>query len=171
MSSRKPSIIYLDMDGVLSDYESHVEIHAGASVPFENLTKGQRYKIADKENFFSTIPPMLDMKVLLEGIFKHDLPVCILSATGTRSPEKVLREKNEWLDRHLKGIPIKDRYFVSRSLEKAQYASPDAILIDDRLKAIDPFIAAGGIGILHSHASTTLIRLEAILARKLAVYG
>jgi hypothetical protein len=43
---------------------------------------------------------------------------------------------------------------------KAEYAEPNAILIDDQPKSIDPFIAAGGIGILHTSAANTIKELK-----------
>ena len=46
--------------------------------------------------------------------------------------------------------------------DKAQYASPNAILIDDRSKAIDPWVDMGGIGILHTNTNNTIEQLKQI---------
>jgi 5'(3')-deoxyribonucleotidase len=48
--------------------------------------------------------------------------------------------------------------------DKFRYCTgQDSILIDDTKKKIDPWINAGGIGILHTSASDTISKLKAIL--------
>jgi hypothetical protein len=47
-----------------------------------------------------------------------------------------------------------------KSADKAQYATPNSILIDDQEKSIKPWIAAGGIGILHKSAASTIEELK-----------
>ena len=52
---------------------------------------------------------------------------------------------------------------VSKSPDKAEYAHPYSILIDDREKSIDPWRTKGGIGILHTSAEETIAQLQAIV--------
>jgi hypothetical protein len=52
---------------------------------------------------------------------------------------------------------------VNNKEQKAKYATPTSILIDDSSGCIGPFIAAGGHGILHSHASETIRILDSTI--------
>ena len=49
---------------------------------------------------------------------------------------------------------------VDGGKEKYQYAAPNHILIDDRLVSIEPWVNAGGIGILHTSAVDTIEQLK-----------
>ena len=69
-------------------------------------------------------------------------------------------QKLKWLNE--KNIPWKAN-FTRNKEEKAQYASPTSILIDDSSGCIGPFIAAGGHGILHSHSSETIRILDSTI--------
>ena len=44
--------------------------------------------------------------------------------------------------------------------QKKDYANENSILIDDRSKNIDQWRAAGGIGILHINAASTIEKLK-----------
>jgi hypothetical protein len=66
-------------------------------------------------------------------------------------------QKQNWLDKH--NIPYKANFVRSKE-EKANYASPTSILIDDSVGCIDPFNAAGGHGILHTNSSDTIRNLD-----------
>ncbi len=155
------TILFLDMDGVIADFEQHVADISG--VPFSELSEDDVYGVADVDGFFATIPQMKDMNTLMVGLLAWEVPIYILSATGSRTPERVLREKNQWLDANLKDYPIAGRCFATRSRDKKQYAADHTVLIDDRLKALIPFIEAGGAGVLHKSAEETLNKLGAAI--------
>jgi hypothetical protein len=72
------------------------------------------------------------------------------------------RQKLVWLKKH--NIPYKAN-FVRNKEEKAEYATPKSILIDDSIGCITPFNKAGGNGILHldRHMDATLLRLDNII--------
>jgi hypothetical protein len=44
--------------------------------------------------------------------------------------------------------------------KKKEYATPTSILIDDRADNINQWEAAGGIGILHTDAASTIAKLK-----------
>jgi hypothetical protein len=100
--------------------------------------------------------PMPDAFVLWDHIKKYG-PI-ILSATG--HVHTAPTEKREWVKRHLGITAAATAILVSSAADKARYATPGSILIDDRAKAIDPWIAAGGIGILHTSAEDTIAKLK-----------
>ena len=51
---------------------------------------------------------------------------------------------------------------VRKTTDKAAWAGPDRILIDDKKEAIEPWEAAGGIGILHTSAADTIRKLKTL---------
>lgn len=108
------------------------------------------------EEFFGAMDPMPDALELWDYIREYH--PTILSATGHVRTAK--QEKTKWVLNNL-GIEAADSaLLVPTAKDKAQYAKPGYILIDDRAKAIDPWIDAGGIGILHTSAKSTIAKLK-----------
>ena len=59
------------------------------------------------------------------------------------------------------GVPRPDGFFGNCDPEnKKNYANANSILIDDMQKNIDQWRAAGGIGILHTSAASTIEQLK-----------
>lgn len=106
--------------------------------------------------FFEIMDPMPDAHILWDYIKEYH-PV-ILSATGFVANGKY--EKRAWVTKHLGGTAGGMALLVRSASDKAEYAAPNHILIDDRAKAIDPWVAAGGIGILHTSALDTIEQLK-----------
>ena len=152
--------IYVDLDGVLVDFDKAAE-----NIGFPNIGKADgktksRFwhtigKLArDGKPFWGAMKPLPDYKALWDVVKKHGAE--ILSATGHVGNAE--QEKREWVPTYLgAGVTVN---LVRKSSDKAQYAKPTAILIDDREKSIEPWVAAGGIGILHTSAEDTLKQLE-----------
>jgi hypothetical protein len=103
--------------------------------------------------------PMPDAAVLWGYVEKYK--PTILSAVGTAT-KTASTEKREWVAVHMGEQYAKSAILVTSSKDKAQYATPDCILIDDRRKSIDPWIEAGGIGILHTDAASTILKLKGL---------
>jgi hypothetical protein len=78
----------------------------------------------------------------------------------THQANEAKSQKLTWLSK--KNIPYKAN-FVHDKQEKAKYATPTSILIDDSSGCIGPFIAAGGHGILHSHSFETIRILDSTI--------
>jgi hypothetical protein len=78
------------------------------------------------------------------------------------------RQKLVWLRKH--NITYKAN-FVRSKQEKANYATPESILIDDSVGCIDPFVRAGGHGILHNDSiiRQTLMLLDNIVLQLFAI--
>lgn len=106
--------------------------------------------------FFGAMEPMDDAHVLWDYI-KHRSPF-ILSATG--HTQGAAEEKRDWVRRHLGHETANTAVFVRDARNKAEYAQSGWLLIDDRTKAIDPWVEAGGIGILHKNANHTIAQLK-----------
>ena len=81
----------------------------------------------------------------------------ILTASG-QDKYDAKQQKRAWVTEHL-GSAVRINFVVAGPL-KAQYAGPHNILIDDQARNIGPFNQAGGIGILHTSAASTIAKLK-----------
>lgn len=110
----------------------------------------------DGKPVFGAMDPMSDAFVLWDYIKKYD-PV-ILSATGHL--KAAAHEKREWVRRHLGDDAANRALFVTSANDKSQYATTSSILIDDRKKAIEPWLESGGIAVHHISATDSIEQLK-----------
>jgi len=162
------TMIYVDMDGVLADFVTGIkkifptyDESRYQSDPKYRSEQWKRVAKYSKEGgkLWLELPEMADAKQLMN--FVQDYNHEILSATGNPAygaePQKRTWISSRW--------PVIKVNLVHKSTDKAQYATPESILIDDQRKSIDPWIKAGGIGILHKNAAQTINELKKILNR------
>lgn len=136
--------LYLDMDGVLADF------HKAYRQLDPNLEDRKKFRQAVMEyRIFEDLDFMPNTQMLLNHVSKLNLHIEILTSMGTFDPFQGASAKEQkllWLTKH--NIPYKANFVRSKE-EKAQYATPHSILIDDSAGCINPFNAKGGHGILH----------------------
>lgn len=160
---RLPSIaytLYVDLDGVMADLDRFVEQLTGQHLSNDDEKDAEIWDVlnARKEEglpTFSVLHKMKDADTLWSYIQQYEPN--ILTATG-RDFEYGKREKTKWVERNLTGY--NEIIVVQRSRDKAAYAAPRHILIDDRMQSIGPWRRAGGIGILHKNAEDTCNQLK-----------
>ena len=145
--------IYCDMDGVIVDFDKG----------YFDLT-GERASFGtDPEKFWAPItkagvafwlklPWMPDGKQLWNYIKRYNPD--LLSAPSREESSKI--GKRLWVKRNVPGTKL-----ILRSAERKQeFATPNAILIDDRADNIQRWNDAGGIGIHHTSAENTIKQLQ-----------
>jgi 5'(3')-deoxyribonucleotidase len=162
MSTGKYNKIYLDMDGVLADFDSAASLIIDKNSP--DFSKKKLWQAiakydAEVQPFFENLSLMEDALILTEFLNKTFENIEILTASGS-TPRTVKEQKIKWATKNFPAYKIN---VVRKSPDKARYASQDAILIDDREKSIMPFMAAGGVGILYKSASSTIDALMSII--------
>lgn len=155
--------LFCDLDGVLCDFV------AGVRRLYPTYTEEQyesnpkfRKEMWDKVKehakqggeLWKDLDPMPDAHQLWNYIKPHD-PI-ILTATGTGVPSAG-EQKKHWVKSYLGNNPV---ILVPAAKDKQKYAARNHVLIDDKKKAIDPWVAAGGIGILHTSAANTIEQLK-----------
>ena len=152
--------IFCDLDGVLVDFDKAMEEigFPRGSVETDKKTRNQFWgKVGAMAKqgipFWGNMDPMSDAQQLWDYVKKYNPE--ILSATGHVG--NATAEKHEWVKKHLGNVPT---HLVRKSSDKAQLAAPTHVLIDDREKSIEPWVAAGGIGILHKNAADTIRQLK-----------
>jgi len=147
--------IYVDMDGVIVDFDGGYEKLTGITTK-EADKKGPEFfwKPISKAGakWWITLKWMPDGKQLWDYVKKYNPE--LLSAPSREEASRL--GKRVWVKRELPGVKL-----ILRSADKKQeFASSNSILIDDREKNIEQWKNAGGIGILHTDATSTIKQLK-----------
>lgn len=155
--------VWIDSDGVIADFEALIADYVGT--PFHEISKGAMWRAVERYDsevapFFESLPKMKDADTLIDFVKAHFVNYGILTASG-HVPKNGPQQKRNWYKKHYGNIIVK---VVTKSPDKAEFAKSDkCILIDDRKKSIDPWVAAGGTGILHTSAADTINQLKQIV--------
>lgn len=164
--------IFCDLDGVLADFKKAItKVAKDVNDPSfvydeEKYSKDSKYRnqmwkdvktYQQKYGYvlWRELDTMPDAYVLWDYIKPYHPQ--ILTATG-QSQYKAVEQKRGWVTEHF-GSNIRVNV-VETAKDKHQYAGPNRILIDDQRRATDPWIAAGGIGIVHTSAASTIQKLK-----------
>ena len=153
--------LYLDMDGVLCNFQKAYLAIPGVD-PGEFDRKKFRSAVIDYK-IFEDLEMMPDAQELLNHVVKLNVKIEMLTSLGTHDPfqgNQAKYQKMKWLKDH--NIPYKAN-FVRSKPEKAEYATPTSILIDDSIGCVKPFEFAGGHAILHTKAKKTIDELNNLI--------
>lgn len=167
----KEIIIWLDMDGVLVDFDKgYLKLTNG--IPYYEYYQEHGNEAAIKlyQQYGSKYWAELDwidggreVYITAKELFKT---VNILSSSGTgtlgRNHELTLKGKYLWLKNN--GLTPNDAVIVHDRHLKQRYASPNSVLIDDLEDNIREWNDSSGIGILHDsfHFHHTIDKLKEI---------
>lgn len=145
--------LFVDMDGVLADFDTHHEIVLGWR-PDKKADNVNWNAVREVKDFYLQIPPMGDLQVLWEYISRFN-PI-VLTGVPSSVPEAA-QNKCDWVRNHL-GSQIEVRCCLSK--EKCLHASPGDVLIDDWEKYRPLWEGKGGRWITHISADITIERLR-----------
>jgi len=149
--------LMVDMDGVLADFIKGVNTSIeGGYIEGNNKQMWKDIKTYSENGgrLWAELEPMPDAMELWNYV-KQFNPEILTSAGNPAFGADV--QKHEWVKNHIGNVKVN---IVRKSAEKAGMAAPNIILIDDLRKSIDPWVAAGGIGILHTSAKNTIAELK-----------
>lgn len=153
------SQLYVDMDGVLADFEQHYYDMFGIRIR-EHVGPGQHGDVdwdavRETGDFFAEIPPMVDFPQLWQHVSRYD-PI-ILTAIPY-SIGNVAEQKQQWVSRHIG--PHTQVIPVVGSRNKARYCRVGDVLIDDYTRYQHLWIEAGGRWITHVSAQESIDQLR-----------
>lgn len=160
--------VFVDMDGVLADFEAKKRKHfsnSGLDIfedPFNCHKEHEKIfwaTIREKyPDWFLELPVCPGAKKLMEYLRPYN-PV-ILTAIPRLEMEvwRVVYQKQEWGYRYFPNVPM----ICCLTRHKKDYAIPQSVLIDDRENTIDSWIKKGGSGILHRSIEDTLSAFKVV---------
>lgn len=150
-------LIFVDLDGVLVDLAGGLSKRLGKDLSDKDVFDFEFRKFIKETHpfalsqFWAKLPPTKDCEKLWKA-FKSYKPLILTSVSGCIN---TVYGKELWCFTNL-AIPS-DRVFLSQnSKDKALYASPKSLLIDDFDKNIQRFRDAGGMAIHHTDADKTI---------------
>ena len=156
--------IFCDLDGVLADIDKKIkeiyseytrDMYITDSKVRKSIWRAISQYQKDGGEFWYDLDMLPDAMVLWDYISKYP-DTEILTATGDPMFNSG-KQKVRWVKEKLGNVKVN----LSRnSADKAKFAAPNHILIDDAEKSIVPWNAAGGIGILHTSATDTISKLK-----------
>ena len=157
--------IYLDLDGVVADFDQRFKDLSGMS-PSDYESKNGKNAFWDfidvkhKVAFWVGIPPMPQAKTLVDYVSQHDYEVL----TAPSIKKQSVLGKNLWVRNHTgKLFPSKPKVNFRFAKEKHKVKSNLTqydILIDDKASTIDRWESAGGTGILFTSTPQTIEALK-----------
>jgi len=156
--------VYLDMDGVLADFDQRFRDISGMEPrEFENKYGTKAFwNLIDEENkisFWVGIPEMPGAKALVDAVKDYNFELL----TSPSAKKQSYLGKILWVRNHkdlFSGKPrINFKKAKEKHLVKPQLAKTD-ILIDDREDTIGRWNAAGGTGIVYKNISQVLNDLK-----------
>lgn len=144
--------LYVDMDGVLADFDKHHEDTFGVR-PCKKSDNVDWKRVRQTPNFYYNIPPMEDMLQLWEYIERYAPTVL----TGVPySVEEAEQNKQGWVAKNLgKHVPV----ICCPSKDKSKHCQQGDILIDDWEKYRHLWVNKGGVWITHTSAESTIREL------------
>lgn len=139
---KKYEVVYLDMDGVVADFDGHFENLYGVTPQEYEDKYGQTefwQRVYESPTFFRDMKPMLGWIQVVKKCKELGEKVIILSSPSRTNQPLCMLHKRQWLD-HWFG----DSFPAIFESKKEKYARPGVLLIDDTPKKVQRFADAGG---------------------------
>ena len=154
------SIVYVDLDGVLADFDSALnEIRGGEELTTEELWA----RVAPYgDGLYACLDLMLYATKLWNWLSVYFDNIQILTAIPRRSTVPTAEaDKRAWVATNF-GTNVKVN-IGPYAVNKQRHCQPGDILIDDQPSNIAQWIAKDGIGILHTSAADTIQQLKDLI--------
>ncbi len=147
-------MIYVDLDGVLADFNARaIEVFGKSPRQIEDEIGSTQFWAAIRaiHDFYLVLPKMHDADELWHGILKYESHPIILTGVPASMPQ-VPEHKKAWCKTYFPNTEV----ITCFSRDKASHCKPGDILIDDWPKYRPLWEQAGGIFIAHESATKTL---------------
>ena len=136
--------LFLDLDGVLADFDAHVRVLFGRSPA--QLRLEEMWRLAERTpGFFETMPKTPDA----DELWAFCAPFEPTIITGLPRGRWAAPQKRAWVRAHLGAqVPV----ITCMAREKSTYASPGDVLVDDNTRFAHLWRQRGGVFVRHSSA-------------------
>jgi 5'(3')-deoxyribonucleotidase len=150
--------LYLDMDGVFVNFDRDFK-------KFDNDIR----KLANSDpktiyDFFVNLKPLPDGMKLIQWLKQHKIPFTILSAplrstkTSNEGASASLQAKIDWIKKYFPDLASTAKFTSA----KHKYAAPNTVLVDDKPTYVNPFVDAGGMGVVYTDFNNAVQQLSKI---------
>ena len=158
--------IFLDMDGVLADFDGFFESTFGIAT--KDVTKKEMWKaIHGHDEFFYNLPKMPGADDLyMEACANSEAgwPI-ILTSAGSSNFMHVAEQKKRWIKKHISEYVTV--IAVREGADKAAMVQNKGdILVDDWRKNCEAWEAVGGLAVKYENATQAIADLEGLLYNK-----
>jgi hypothetical protein len=165
-------IIYVDLDGVLVDFDSGFEAISSGVKKTDYIKKhgmSDFWKLINSQGqeWWENLEWMSDGTKLWSAIENKNVKV-LTSGSTRNTGTMAINGKKKWVADHLGPI---ETIVVNSSHEKQKYARPGDILIDDLYSNISEWTVKKGTGILHRNADDTINKLNDVINTQTETYG
>ncbi|MFT8246207.1 hypothetical protein [Roseomonas sp. BN140053] len=144
--------LFLDLDGVLADFDRGVQAVTGKR-PEELPLKTMWAALARAPRFFDTLHFMEDAEALWRFCAPHQPTILTGLPLGSWAPE----QKKQWVARMLGAhVPV----ITCMSRDKPRYSGPGHVLVDDRASAQEGWERKGGTFVHHRSAERSIAALR-----------
>ncbi|WP_126223294.1 hypothetical protein [Burkholderia ambifaria] len=147
--------ILLDLDGVFADFYGRAAELLGQ--PYKGLPPAEAWAVLEQvPHLFRDLAPLAEGLILWQAVQSCPVRKRVLTALPMPTGHLVTAgaDKRLWVARQLSAtLPVTT---TECGLAKAAHAHPRRVLIDDLERNINAWRAAGGIGILHTDAESTI---------------
>lgn len=151
--------LFLDMDGVLADFDKRAAGVLGMGpYDFERMHGAETFwnTLYAEPHFFSQMEKMHDADDLVRGV-QHLNPTILTGKPRSRPGQfDASSQKEQWRDIHYPDLPL----ISCPAREKSLHMEPGDIIIDDRLQHSHLWLERGGIWIHHVSAERSLHILQ-----------
>jgi hypothetical protein len=151
------SHLFLDLDGVLADFDAGAKRVLGMLPKAFEAKYGKREfwrRLARAKDFYATLPLMPDAMELFEAV-KHLEPTIL---TGLPLGNWAAPQKVRWVADHFPGTKV----ITTMARDKYKHMTEMDVLVDDRADHRDKWESAGGTFIHHKNARDSIRQLAAI---------
>jgi len=142
---------YLDMDGVVADWESAAALFFGRPIRLNGATNTVKEwdTIKTQHRFYRTLPlmPRVDELVALARQYRDALGWNLLFLTAVPKNDDMpwaFYDKVLWAQERFPDIPV---HFGPHSWDKHRHCAHGDILVDDRPDNCSSWIASGGLAV------------------------
>jgi hypothetical protein len=152
-------MVYLDMDGVLCDFQKYFPEQWYDHIVMKSIMEKHHEEI---EKFYENLEFLNGGKEIVNFLKKNRIPYSILSAPFSPYDKESIAGKKKWIKKY--GFS-KISAFFCKACDKWRFAKTEGvsnILVDDSAKNIREWQLSGGIGLLHTDPlfKNTLKNLE-----------
>lgn len=156
--------IYLDMDGVLCNFERrYFELYKelpGSMRDRKEFSKNwDDFVLTEQFKTLDVYPGAIE---LIEFVNRTGIEVEILSSSGGEKYHDIVTEQKKYWLKSV-NLTYKPNIVGGRKAKGDLFAAPDCILVDDTSDVIKHFNDKGGIGILHKEVGNTIKMIEHLI--------